>query len=152
MLTGKDAFVSVNLARMCQGLPWTRSAPVATTRFAGDRVDVSTWSAAPAPRYPLAVHVGVTWTPPGSVGGRDHVLMCWGVTMVTENESRIYMAGCRWFGCVAAEPGVVVGLDDEILASGIVVVGASLGVRVGVAEVGLSPFMVSGGRVLNAPA
>jgi hypothetical protein len=149
MSDGRDAHRAVNLARMAQGLAWCRSAPTATARYEGDVVEFVGAPGPPAPVYPLRVHPRVVWTPPGGGGGLDYVLLAWGLSVVSGQAGRVYTQGVRWLGSVAASPGVPVSLDEVVLSAGIAVPGASLALRVGICEVGLSAFVSAGGRVLN---
>jgi len=147
---GERLFVTVNLARSLQGLLWVRDAPAAVTVASSDLVVAVAGVGGPAPVYPLLVHVDLVWTRGAGALGPAHVLMVWARPRWTWPGGAGQGSVFRWCGCVSVSVGVPVRVDGMLMGRPVVVPGGVVSLLVGVAEVGLCPFVRCRADLTNA--
>ena len=148
---GRDGLRAVNLARWLQGLGVVWTPPRVLTVPYNDRVEISSGGGAPPPVPPLAVHVFVAWTRAAPPGGSAHVLMVWSRPRVTVPAGGCASRRYGWCGCVSIEVGVPVEIDPLLVRPGNLVPGGVISLRLGIAEVGLAPFVLREGWLGNQP-
>jgi len=139
-VTGREGLRAVNLARMLQGLGWTRTPPTVTTMGADDDVLAVVSYEAPAPAWPLLVHVGLRWTRTAGATAPAYCLMVWGSAGRSWGVGQAFVRGLAWRGCASVVVGDLVNIDGLLMGSPSLVAGGLVNLCVGVAEVGLPPF------------
>jgi hypothetical protein len=140
-MPGLEAHRAVNLARVLQGLPMVATAPTPLTVAAGDAVTLTAGAGGLAPEYPLLVHVDATWTRTAAPGGSAHVLMVWAQPRQTVPGGVVAPQDYFWCGCVPIVRSVPVRIDGILTGKPLVLAGGVISLLVGLAELGLSPWV-----------
>lgn len=140
-MAGLEAHRAVNLARTLQGLAAVTVAPTPLTVAAADAVVLTAGAGLPAPVYPLLVHVDATWTRAAAPGGAAHVLMVWAQPRVTVPGGTVQPQDYRWCGFVPVVRNVPVRLDGILTGEPLILAGGVISLLVGIAELGLSPWV-----------
>lgn len=137
--TGRDVHASVNLCRALQGLGYCASPPDVTVEDEGDILSISV--GADPPVAPWLFDAVLDWERPGDPPGAPCGVMIWSLPAANRVKGVPPESRARWVCFAPIEVGVPVHLGSLADWGGLLVSPGAAVLRLGLAEVGLPPFV-----------